>query len=32
MSKQVQIGLNDIIEGWSVESADFINKVEILSL
>lgn len=30
MSKQVQISKSDIVDGWSYESADFINKVEIL--
>ena len=28
LSKQVQIKPNDIYEGWSLESADFINKVK----
>ena len=27
LAKQVQIKPNDIPEGWSVEAADFINKV-----
>ena len=27
LSKQVQIKPNDIFENWSLESADFINKV-----
>ncbi len=27
LAKQVQIKPNDIPEGWSIESADFINKV-----
>lgn len=31
MSKQAQISKNEIADGWSPESADFINKVEISS-
>lgn len=27
MSKQVQVTKNDIMEGWSLEAGDFINKV-----
>jgi len=27
LSKQVQIKSGDIYEGWSIEAADFINKV-----
>lgn len=27
LAKQVQIKPNDLVEGWSLESADFINKV-----
>jgi hypothetical protein len=27
MSKQVQVNKHEIVEGWSLESADFINKV-----
>jgi serine/threonine protein kinase len=29
LAKQVQIKPNEIYEGWSMESADFINKVQI---
>lgn len=28
LAKQVQIKKNDIPEGWSIEAADFINRVE----
>jgi hypothetical protein len=28
MSKQVQVTKNDIMEGWSLEAGDFINKVK----
>jgi serine/threonine protein kinase len=31
LSKQVQIKKSDIPEGWSLEAADFINKVSILN-
>jgi len=31
LSKQVQIKQGDIFEGWSLESADFINKVNNLN-
>ena len=27
MSKQVQVTKNDIVEGWTLEAGDFINKV-----
>lgn len=27
MSKQVQVKKNEIPEGWSVDSADFVNRV-----
>lgn len=27
MSKQVQVKKNEIPEGWSIEGADFINRV-----
>jgi hypothetical protein len=27
MSKQIQVKKNEIPDGWSVEGADFINKV-----
>jgi len=27
MSKQVQVKKNEIPEGWSVEGADFVNRV-----
>ena len=27
MAKQVQIGINDIPEGWNHNAADFINKL-----
>ena len=27
MSKQVLVGKNDIVEGWSNEAGDFINRV-----
>lgn len=27
MSKQVQVSKNEVVEGWSIEAADFINKV-----
>ncbi len=27
LAKQVQIKSGDIVEGWSIEAADFINKV-----
>jgi hypothetical protein len=27
MAKQVQVKKNEIPEGWSIEAADFINKV-----
>ena len=27
MSKQVLVGINEIVEGWSNEAGDFINKV-----
>ena len=27
MSKQVQVKKNDIPEGWSMDSADFVNRV-----
>jgi hypothetical protein len=30
MSKQVQVTKNDIVEGWSLEAGDFINKVNII--
>ena len=30
MSKQVQVTKNDIVEGWSLEAGDFINKVMLL--
>jgi hypothetical protein len=30
MSKQVQVKKNDIPEGWSTDSADFINRVQYL--
>ncbi len=30
LAKQVQIKNNEIPQGWSTESADFINKVRIL--
>ena len=30
LSKQVQIKPNDVYEGWSMESADFINKVNLI--
>ena len=30
LSKQVQIKRQDIPDGWSVEAADFINKVRLL--
>ncbi len=29
LSKQIQIKRQDIPEGWSVEAADFINKVRL---
>mgnify|MGYP000929521800 FL=1 len=29
MARQVQIKKNEIPEGWSLEAADFINKVEL---
>lgn len=32
MSKQVQIKKNAIPENWSIEAADFINKVYYLNL
>ena len=28
LAKQIQIKQGDILEGWSIESADFINKVK----
>jgi hypothetical protein len=28
LAKQVQIKRNEIPEGWSLESADFINRVD----
>ena len=28
MAKQVQIKKDDIPEGWSIEAADFINRVK----
>jgi hypothetical protein len=28
MSKQVQVKKNEIPEGWSIEAADFINRVK----
>lgn len=28
MSKQVQVTKNDIVEGWTLEAGDFINKVK----
>jgi hypothetical protein len=31
MSKQVQLKKHEIPEGWSVEAADFINRVNISS-
>lgn len=31
MARQVQIKKNEIPEGWSLEAADFINKVELCS-
>lgn len=27
MAKQVQVKPNEIPEGWSIESADFVNRV-----
>jgi hypothetical protein len=30
MSKQVQVKKNEIPEGWSVEAADFVNRVVII--
>jgi hypothetical protein len=27
MSKQVQVSKNELVEGWTIEAADFINKV-----
>ena len=30
LSKQVQIKPNDVYDGWSMESADFINKVNLI--
>jgi len=32
LSKQVQIKPGDIYDGWSIEAADFINKVKIFFL
>ena len=29
MAKQVQVKKNEIPEGWSIEAADFINKVNL---
>jgi hypothetical protein len=32
MAKQVQVKKQDIPEGWSIEAADFINRVLIINL
>lgn len=31
LAKQVQVRKSEIPEGWSIEAADFINKVNIVS-
>lgn len=32
LSKQIQIKKNEIPKGWSLEAADFINKVKMIAL
>jgi len=30
MTKDINIKISDVPEGWSIEAADFVNKVKIL--